>query len=58
MLTFNGKSYNLKTTSWANLFDLSTRMFQFFNYYIKGKPEPGWMKKGIPVIEKGDNLDY
>jgi dienelactone hydrolase len=27
--------------------DFSRRMFQFFNYYLKNKPEPNWMKYGI-----------
>ena len=58
MLNYNGEPHNLKGTSWANRIDLSTRMFQFFNHYLKGEPMPGWMESGVPAIEKGKNLGY
>lgn len=58
MLTYNGEPHNLPTKSWANRVDLSTRMFQFFNHYLKDKPAPEWMEKGVPAIEKGKNLGY
>jgi hypothetical protein len=38
--------------------DLDIRMYQFFDHYLKGAPEPKWMKDGIPAIEKGKNLGY
>ncbi len=58
LLSYNGEPHNLKASSWANRVDLSTRMFQFFNHYLKGEPEPEWMEKGIPAIEKGKNPGY
>jgi dipeptidyl aminopeptidase/acylaminoacyl peptidase len=58
MLSYNGEPHNLKDTSWANRVDLSKRMFQFFNHYLKRKPMPEWMKKGIPATEKGKTLGY
>ncbi|SHE78904.1 Dipeptidyl aminopeptidase/acylaminoacyl peptidase [Mariniphaga anaerophila] len=58
LLTYNGEPHNLKATSWANRIDLSKRMFQFFNHYLKGEPMPEWMEKGIPASEKGENLGY
>ncbi len=58
MLTYNGEPHNLPKKSWANRVDLSTRMFQFFNHYLKGAPMPEWMEKGIPAIDKGKNLGY
>ncbi|MBN1820514.1 MAG: S9 family peptidase [Prolixibacteraceae bacterium] len=58
MLSYNGEPHNLNATSWANRVDLSKRMFQFFNHYLKGKPMPEWMEKGVPAIEKGENLGY
>jgi len=58
MLTYNDEPHNLKASSWANRVDLSKRMFQFFNHYLKGKPMPEWMKKGIPATEKGETLGY
>ncbi len=58
LLTYNGENHNLPVKSWANRMDLSKRMFAFFNHYLKGKPAPEWMEKGIPAIEKGKKLGY
>lgn len=58
LLNYNGEEHNLPTKSWANRMDLSKRMFQFFNHYLKNKPAPEWMEKGIPALEKGENLGY
>ena len=58
MLTYNGEPHNLSATSWANRVDLSTRMFQFFNHYLKGEPMPEWMEKGVSATEKGKKLGY
>jgi len=32
--------------------DLTLRMQQFFDYYLKGKIPPKWMTEGIPASEK------
>jgi dipeptidyl aminopeptidase/acylaminoacyl peptidase len=37
-----------------NKVDFQIRMMQFFDHYLKGKPMPEWMDKGISAIE----LDY
>jgi len=58
LLTYNGEGHNLPANSWANRIDLSTRMFQFFNHYLKGEQIPEWMDKGIPAKEKGKNFGY
>ena len=58
MLSYNGEPHNLRGSSWADRVDLSKRMFQFFNHYLKGKPAPDWMENGVPAIEKGENLGY
>jgi len=58
LLNYNGEEHNLPVKSWANRMDLSKRMFQFFNHYLKGDSAPEWMEKGIPAIEKGKNLGY
>ncbi len=58
MINYNGMDHNLEEKYWANRVDLSTRMFGFFNHYLKGMPAPEWMTKGIPAIEKGENLGY
>jgi hypothetical protein len=33
--------------------DLTIRMAQFFNYYLKGEPPPRWMTVGVPASLKG-----
>ncbi|MGM0377287.1 MAG: alpha/beta hydrolase family protein, partial [Bacteroidota bacterium] len=58
LLTYNGEPHNLRSSSWGNRMDLSKRMFQFFNHYLKGEEMPEWMEEGIPAIEKGKNLGY
>lgn len=58
MLSYNGMEHNLESKYWANRIDLSTRMFQFFNHYLKDETAPAWMNKGVPAIEKGENLGY
>lgn len=58
MLTYNGEPHNLSATSWANRVDLSTRMFQFFNHYLKDEPMPEWMEKGVPATQKGKIFGY
>ena len=27
-------------------------MFQFFEHHLKGKPEPTWMAKGVPYLDR------
>ena len=58
MLNYNGESHNLSASSWANRLDLSKRMKQFFDHYLKDKPAPEWMTKSVPAIDKGKNLGY
>ena len=31
-----------------NKIDLQQKMFSWFNYYLKGAPEPEWIKEGLP----------
>lgn len=56
MLNYNEEDHNL--TRVANKFDLSIRMRQFFDHYLKNEPMPIWMKKGIPAEKKGKTLGY
>ncbi len=51
MLVYNDEAHNL--TRWPNRVDLDIRMYQFFDHYLKGKPAPVWMEKGIPALDKG-----
>ena len=39
-------------------YDFQIRLAQFFDYYLKGKPMPLWMKEGIPAVDKGYELGY
>ena len=58
MLTYNNEEHNLKAESWANRMDLTIRMKQFFDHYLKGDLMPSWMKYGLPAIRKGKELGY
>lgn len=56
MLTYNGEEHNL--TKWPNRIDLSIRMKQFFDHFLKDTPEPEWLKYGIKAIDKGTKTGY
>ena len=56
MLVYNGEPHNLR--QWRNRMDLSMRMGQFFDVYLKGAPMPLWMESGIPATDKGRYLGY
>lgn len=51
LLNYNGDEHNLMQN--ANRMDLSIRMRQFFDYYLKDEPAPKWLIDGIPATEKG-----
>ena len=50
MLVYNGEGHNL--TQRYNAKDLSIRMYQFFDHYLKDGPMPVWMKDGRTAVEK------
>ena len=56
LLQYNGEQHNLSARH--NSKDLSIRMMQFFDHYLKGAPMPEWMEKGIPATKKGTTLGY
>lgn len=56
MLVYNNEEHNL--TRWPNRVDLSIRMMQFFDYYLKDEPMPDWMNNGVPAIDKGKKNQY
>jgi len=58
MLNYNGQPHNLSAGAVADRLDLSKRMKQFFDHYLKDEPAPEWMTKGIPALEKGKTLGY
>jgi dienelactone hydrolase len=51
LLQYNGESHNLVQR--RNMRDLTVRLQQFFDHYLKGGPMPAWMKSGVPATEKG-----
>lgn len=56
LLQYNGEAHNLIHR--PNTKDLSIRMQQFFDHYLKGDPAPSWMKNGLPATEKGKSWGY
>ena len=56
MLVYNKDGHNLKKL--PNKYDLSKRMGQFFDHYLKSAPMPIWMSQGIPAIDKGEKNGY
>jgi dipeptidyl aminopeptidase/acylaminoacyl peptidase len=54
LLVYNNEAHNLRKMK--NKQDLSIRMMQFFDYYLKNAPAPEWMTDGVPITNKG--LDY
>ena len=50
MVVYNGEGHNL--TQRHNAKDLSIRLYQFFDYYLKDAPMPIWMKEGRSSVEK------
>lgn len=56
MLVYNDEEHNLVQT--RNRKDLSIRMMQFFDHFLKGAPMPVWMSRGLPAINKGKVLGY
>lgn len=54
LLQYNNEEHNL--TERRNMKDLTIRMQQFFDYYLKGDPMPKWMKSGVPATDK--EIDY
>ena len=56
MLNYNGEPH--WPVKRENRMDFQIRMKQFFDHYLKGKPEPEWMKEGVPAIEKGITKGY
>lgn len=56
LLNYNGEQHNLIQRH--NRQDLTIRMSQFFDHYLKGEKAPEWMIKGRKAIEKDVNKAY
>jgi dipeptidyl aminopeptidase/acylaminoacyl peptidase len=51
MLQYNGEDHNLVER--RNRKDLSIRLAQYFDHFLKGAPAPRWLAEGLPAISKG-----
>lgn len=51
MLNYNGDEHNLMKRQ--NRKDIQIREQQFFDHYLKEKPAPIWLEKGVPATLKG-----
>lgn len=48
--SYNGEPHNLRKR--VNQKDYTRRLQEFFDHFLKGAPEPDWMRDGIPFLEK------
>ena len=53
-LSYPGEPHHLAKK--PNQIDFQIRMKQFFDHYLKGTPEPDWMKHGVPQVDKGEPI--
>ena len=51
MLQYNDEDHNLVER--RNRKDLSIRLSQFFDHYLKGAPAARWIREGVPATLKG-----
>ncbi len=50
LFDYNGEPHHINRR--PNQKDYTLRLQQFFDHFLKGAPEPEWMSKGIPYIER------
>ncbi len=56
LLQYNKEAHNLVQR--RNCKDLSVRLQQFFDHYLKDAPMPAWMKTGVPYEDKGEYFGF
>jgi len=56
MLTYNDEQHNLRKA--PNKEDLTIRMMQFFDFYLKDAQPPSWLVNGLPAVKKGKEYRY
>jgi dipeptidyl aminopeptidase/acylaminoacyl peptidase len=54
MLQYDGEGHQIYSKTAQE--DLTIRMAQFFEYYLKGEPPPKWMTIGVPAKLKGIDI--
>ena len=42
----------------ANKIDFQTRMFQFFNHFLKHEAAPKWLDEGVRAVDQPYELGY
>jgi len=52
MFNYIGEGHGISKRKRVNQKDWTQRMAEFFDYHLKGKPAPNWMKEGILAWEK------
>jgi dienelactone hydrolase len=55
LLSYPGEPHHLARKE--NQKDFQIRMKQFFDHYLMGKPEPAWMRDGVPQVKKGSPIE-
>jgi dipeptidyl aminopeptidase/acylaminoacyl peptidase len=56
LLQYNNEAHNLRER--RNAKDLSIRLQQFFDHFLKGAAAPKWISEGVPATEKGKTWGY
>lgn len=56
LLQYNNEAHNLVQR--RNSKDLSIRLQQFFDHYLKGTPAPVWITRGVPTLQKGKTWGF
>jgi dipeptidyl aminopeptidase/acylaminoacyl peptidase len=54
LLQYRGENHGLAKPE--NQKDYSTRMREFFDHYLCGKPAPGWWTEGVPHLKMEEHL--
>jgi dipeptidyl aminopeptidase/acylaminoacyl peptidase len=49
-LSYPGEGHSLSKR--VNRMDLTKRMIEYFDHYLKGKPAADWIENGVPFLEK------
>jgi hypothetical protein len=52
LLAYPGEGHHLGGV--ANQKDLTVRIMEFFDYYLKGAPAPTWLSEGMPYLKKDE----
>jgi dipeptidyl aminopeptidase/acylaminoacyl peptidase len=50
LASYPGQDHHLDKLE--NQIDFQTKMQEFYDHYLKGKPAPEWMTKGVPYLKK------